>query len=401
VLLIRVVQSVHAKFHHFDLARQFHRRGWLEAIFTGYPRWKLKDEGIPAKKIRSFPWIRTFLMAKWRYGWRSPWLDRELDWLAAEALGSYVSSNLPECDIFIAISGAGLKPSRVAKSRGAPYICDRGSAHVHYVRQILEEEFARWGQVFPGIDPRGVRREEQEYEEADLITVPSQFAFRSYVAQGISASKLRRIPYGVELSRFRKVDSPPADRFEVLFVGAVSFQKGVPYLLEAFKQLRHSSKRLRVVGGIQEEMSRFLRGRKVEDVEFLGSVPQSSLSQIMSTSHVLVLPSIQDGFGMVLSQAMACGCPVICSTNTGGEDLLSSDLHDWIVPIRDARAITERLERLCQDRELQERLREQVQLLVAGLGGWDDYGQRFSEICCELIGRRVEPWCAGAVANPN
>src|SRR5262249_22744738 len=172
---MRVVQTVHALYHHFDLARQFHRQGVLEAIFTGYPRWKLAAEGLPADKIKTFPWIRTLLMAKWRFGWQHGWLDRELDWLAAEALEAYVSSRLPDCDIFIAISGAGLKTSRVAKRKGARYICDRGSTHIRFVERIMREEFQRWGQVFPEIDPRAVAKEEAEYQEADVITLPSRF----------------------------------------------------------------------------------------------------------------------------------------------------------------------------------------------------------------------------------
>src|SRR5215470_13868772 len=100
---MKVVQTVHAKYHHFDLARQLHRRGWLQAIFTGYPRWKLAGEGLPANKIKTFPWIRTLLMAKWRFGGDQGWLDRELNWLSAEALEAYVCSHLPDCDVFIAL----------------------------------------------------------------------------------------------------------------------------------------------------------------------------------------------------------------------------------------------------------------------------------------------------------
>src|SRR5262249_46394382 len=134
----------------------------LEAIFTGYPKWKLRDEGLPDQKIRTFPWIMTPLMAKWRFGWEQPWLDREMSWWAAQALDAYASVRLPECDIFIALSGAGLKTARVAKQRGARYICDRGSTHIRFVQRIMEEEFARWGQSFPGIDPRPVAKEEAE-----------------------------------------------------------------------------------------------------------------------------------------------------------------------------------------------------------------------------------------------
>jgi starch synthase len=392
---MKVVLSVHAKFHHFDLARQLHRQGMLEAIFTGYPRWKLKNEELPPEKVKTFPWIRTLLMAKWRFGWEHGWLDRELNWFATEALENHVASNLPDCDVLVAISGAGLKTSRVVKARGGRYICDRGSTHVRFVERILREEFNRWGQAFPEIDPRAVAKEEIEYEAADVITVPSRFCVRSFVEMGVPQEKVRKIPYGVELSRFRKVADAPQDRFEVLFVGQVSFQKGVPYLLEAFKRLKHPNKRLRVVGAMSNEMRVFLRDRQADHVEFVGAVAQAELVPIMSTGHVLVLPSIQDGFGLVLGQAMACGCPVICSSNTGGEELFCDGREGFVVPIRDADAIATRLEELCQDPRLRNQMSEAAIRRVNQIGGWDDYGGKYGELCRELC----SPALAGATSS--
>src|SRR5262245_17664877 len=127
---MKVVQTVFARFHHFDLARQLHRQGMLEAIFTGYPRWKLNNEGLPQDKIHTFPWLQTFLMCKWRYGLVNPRFDREIAWWAAQALDAHVASHLPQCDVFIGISGSGLKTSRKVRRRGGRYICDRGSSHV-------------------------------------------------------------------------------------------------------------------------------------------------------------------------------------------------------------------------------------------------------------------------------
>jgi len=398
---MKVVQTVHGKFHHFDLARQLYRHGMLEAIFTGYPRWKLKDENLPADKIKTFPWIRTFLMAKWHYGFVNPWLDRELNWLAGETLDAHVASRLPDCDVFVGLSGSGLKTSAVVKRRGGWYICDRGSTHIRFVEQLLREEFNRWGQAFPEIDARAVAKEEQEYAAADIITIPSGFCMQSFIEMGVPARKLRKIPYGVELGRFRKVADPPADRFEVLFVGQVSFRKGVPYLLEAFQRLKHPRKRLRVVGAMQNEMKAFLRERRFEGVEWLGPVPQPQLVPIMSSSHAMALPSIEDGLGLVLGQAMACGCPVICSTNTGGEDLVEDGRAGFVVPIRDPQSITARLEELAQDPSLQNRMGEAARQRVKQIGGWNEYGDNYASLCRELSGRvetvRAPELCAAGI----
>jgi glycosyltransferase involved in cell wall biosynthesis len=367
----------------------------LEAIFTGYPRWKLRSEGLPPEKVRTFPWLRTLIMAKARFGIENHWLDRELNWRAALLLDRYVASHLPACDVFVALSGAGLETGRLAKRRGGRYICDRGSTHIRFAERTIAEEFERWSEPWVGIDPRPVAREEEEYDTADAITVPSEFCVRSYVQMGVPPEKIRKVPYGVELSRFRKVSDPPKDRFEVLFVGRVAFHKGVPYLLEAFGALRHPRKRLRVVGPIDGEMKTFLRRKNPEHVEFVGNLPQSQLIPLMSSSHVMVLPSVLDGLAMVLGQAMACGCPVICSPNTGGEEILSvsKPLAHFIVPIRDAAAITSRLEELCQNADLQQRVSEAGLQRVKQLGGWDDYGGQYATVCRDL--------CAGSGGSPS
>src|SRR5262249_39296909 len=188
-----------------------------------------------------------------------------------------------------------------------------------------------------------IAREEMEYAAADVITVPSNFCVRSFVEMGVPPQKIRKIVYGVDLSRFRKVADPQPDGFDVLFVGQVSFRKGVPYLLEAFAGLKHPRKRLRIVGAMQPEMKVFLQNKHFENVEFLGPLPQRDLIPFMSASHVMVLPSIEDGLGLVLGQAMACGCPIICSTNTGGGGLLSAGQGGFVVAVRGAAAITPRL----------------------------------------------------------
>jgi glycosyltransferase involved in cell wall biosynthesis len=90
----------------------------------------------------------------------------------------------------------------------------------------------------------------------------------------------------------------------------------------------------------------------------------------------MVLPSVQDGFGMVLSQAMACGCPVIGTTHTGADDLLEHGQQGFIVPTRDAQALTRHLQMLADDPALRAAMSLRAVLRVQSAGGWHDYGQQ-------------------------
>ena len=387
---MRVVQTVFGKFHHFHLARQLHQREMLAGIFSSYPSFKLRNQGIPMDLVHTFPYLHMSQFAAMRYGLGGSAFGLELSWWVALTLDGYVADRLPDCDVFIGISGSGLKTGRLAQKRGGKYICDRGSSHIRYTNEILTEEYRRWGQEFEGVYHKHLTREEHEYDQADLITVPSKFARRTYIEMGVPPEKLRHVAYGADLSRFSKVADPPVDSFEVLCVGHIAFQKGVPYLLEAFEKFRHPHKRLTMVGAVAPEMEQFLKGKQWEHVEFLGNVPHARMKDVMSRSHVVVFPSINDGFGMVIGEAMACGCPVISSENSGGMDLIKDGHEGYVVPIRDSASITDRLEQLAQDPVLRETMGVRSLERVASIGGWDTYGRNYVAVLEALMADRQE-----------
>src|ERR1039458_6857449 len=187
-----VTQICIGRFHHFHLARQLERHGLLETIWTGYPRFKLKDEpGIPAEKILCFPWLQAPYMARYRFGldgWK--WLDREWTWLAHETLDRHAAKKLQHPSIVVALSGSGLHAGRKAQSAEGRFVCDRGSSHIRYQDRILKEEYKRWGLVFQGVDPRMISKEVAEYEQADAVTVPSELVSQSFLTEGVPAGKV-------------------------------------------------------------------------------------------------------------------------------------------------------------------------------------------------------------------
>jgi glycosyltransferase involved in cell wall biosynthesis len=386
---MRIVQAVFGVFHHFELARELERRGHLSVIYSTFPWRRLQREGLPHSRVQTFPWLHTaeFLFQKYRIGGR--WATDFLGYRNALAFDEWMLRRIPVCDAFIAISGAGLKAGKKVQNSGGVYICDRGSSHQRYQEQIVTDEYQRWGVNIPVSDERDTVREEKIYEAADLITVPSGFAERSFLEMGIPKEKLRRIPYGVRLERFRPVGQPQEGRFDVLFAGAVSLRKGFPYLLQAFSQVQHPAKRLRVAGAMRPDLEAVLSRLPQQNVEFLGSVPQDRLIELMSTSTVMVLPSIEEGLALVQGQAMACGCPVIASTNTGSEDLFTDDVEGFIIPIRDTEVLTHRMQQLADDPSLRERMSQAALARVKSLGGWKEYGDHWERLLYEVTGQNL------------
>ena len=186
---MKIIQTALGKNHYFHLARYLYQQNALECIFTGYPWVKLKSELLPKEKVKTFPWLLAPFMAATHFSLLSKL--RDLNWIYPHwiyyhqaLLDKYVTYNLKDCDIFIGQSQNGLISGIKAKELGALYICDRPSTHIRHQSEIIKEELTLWN-IKPtpiySVDPRSILTEEKEYELADYVVVPSEFARKSFV----------------------------------------------------------------------------------------------------------------------------------------------------------------------------------------------------------------------------
>ncbi|NJN85137.1 MAG: glycosyltransferase family 4 protein [Leptolyngbyaceae cyanobacterium SL_7_1] len=179
-----------------------------------------------------------------------------------------------------------------------------------------------------------------EWQLADRIVVPSSYTHRSMVAIAPTLQfKLHIVtPMGnVDAYRLlQQVRQYRGDRpLRVLFVGRVNLRNGIPDLLTAFQRIDPCWASLTIAGRLclQPERLQPFQNR----VTFLGSVPSIHLPQLYRSADVLILPTISDGFGTVISEAMATGLPVIATDHCG--DLVQHGVNGWRIPIRQPDAI--------------------------------------------------------------
>jgi glycosyltransferase involved in cell wall biosynthesis len=358
------------------------------SLFTSTPGWMV-DAAVASRvhiRLRWATWGQA-LRRLARYGLYVPdgvfW---ELERRARPDLSRWIAPRLDGLALVDALSSWGADLAPVLHRAGARYVCSRGSSHIEFQQEILEDEFARWAAPSPPRFPRWlVERELAEYAAADAIAVPSQFVLRTFLERGVPAEKLHRCPYGVDLSRFSP--RPRADdRFRVLFVGSVSIRKGIGYLLEAVRPLVCAGQlELWLVGAVAPD-ARPLLARHADLFVHQGFVPPERLADTYSQGSVLVLPSVEEGLGRVQAQAMACGLPVIATRNTGAEDLLTDGREGFIVPIRDRGAIRERLEWMLEHPDERQAMGAAALRRVASLGGWADYGAAIERMYLGLLG---------------
>ncbi|HEY2483242.1 MAG TPA: glycosyltransferase family 4 protein [Caulobacteraceae bacterium] len=334
---LKIAIATAGRFHVLDLARELHALGHEVRFYSYVPRARARRFGLPDRchvGLLAFTW--PFLV--WDRLAPRLWPQTRERFLH-QMLDRAVIFRLRPCDVFICMSGIYLAAARHARQRfGARVWLERGSMHILAQDEILA--------AIPGAtrpDPYVVRRELEGHRLADRIVVPSRHVVDSFVRDPAAWEKLFRNPYGVDLAMFpQQKHRPSGAPLELLFVGAWSLQKGCDVLTTAVRTV--DGVRLTHVGPMGD------LAFPVDDHRFshFAPVTQPSLTDFYSKSDVLVLPSRQDGFGLVLPQALASGLPVICTDRTGGIDLAHTPAlaeRITLVPVDDASALAEAIAR--------------------------------------------------------
>ena len=373
---MRVELSVAGKFQIFDLAKQLLKRDHLELLITSYPKFEVKKYGIPPEKVRSIL-IKEILQRSWQ---KLPRVLRNAynpQYAIHEIFDRLASTRLVAADIFAGGSSFSLHTLRKAKKMGAITIIEHGSSHIAYQNRILKEEYERFGVKigpFQLPDPRIIEKELQEYAEADYVAIPSLFNRRTFLDEGVPSNKIIQVPYGVDLSLFRQVKKND-DVFRVIFAGGLGLRKGTHYLLQAFAELNLPNSELLLIGAITEEIKPFLKKYEGK-YKHITYQPMKELYAFYSQGSVFVMPSIEEGLALVQPQAMACGLPIIATTNTGAEDIVRDGLDGFIIPIRDVPALKEKILYMYEHPEERKRMSASAKEHVSSGFTWDDYGNK-------------------------
>ncbi len=391
---MRVTIVVGGRWHAFDLARQLHTQGHLHRLVTNYPRWFVTRWGIPPEKVVSLP--LTFWLVKAIYKLGGEALMMRCQWWVHRWFAQRAARYLEGSELIHGWSQWSEPSLRWATQNQIPSVLERSSAHILEQSRLLQDEHARLGLHWPKTHPWIEAMELREYNLCSSIAVPSLFVERSFHSRGFNSETLHRNALGVSLEMFKPPTEPPAppdqDGLRAIYAGSLSVRKGIPDLLEGFTSANLPNASLTLVGGETPALEVMLK-QQPSSVLLLGHRPQAELVGYYQRSHCFVIASIEEGMAMVQMQALACGLPLICTTNTGGEDLLrlqgangqEGDLGiqqfpaGFVIPIHHPEAIAHCLERLQKTPLLWKKMREAALSLASSKLSWAAYGSRAIE----------------------
>jgi glycosyltransferase involved in cell wall biosynthesis len=267
-----------------------------------------------------------------------------------------------------------------AKQLGIHCLYDLPIAYYKTSQRIHTEEVERFPTLrsaMPAAREPGwkLERKQKEVELADHIFVASSMTERSLLDAGVNPKKVTVIPYGAPTNYFRPLPKPD-HIFRAIFVGRFSPRKGAHYLLKAWKDLNLTQAELMIVGSNMMPHDWFAPYQDL--CRQVASVSHMSLNQYYSAANVLVFPSLVEGFGLVLTEAMACGIPIITTPNTAGPDLITDGVEGFIVPIRDVDALKEKLEWCYQNPDALAEMGKAARKKAESLS-WENYRQHLAE----------------------
>ena len=232
--------------------------------------------------------------------------------------------------------------------------------HAKAVRQLLTEERERVPQASFSLNREGelalprdkVEALEQEAHLANGWVTASSYTASTLISAGIDGGRIHIVPYGVDGKIYSRRHTGPttSDPFTVYFLGSLSQRKGLYDLLEAITLLKTRNVRL------------LLRGRGSVDWRLLSEYRHLNIDvqiglstdKIVAELHqadLFAMPSLVEGFGHSILQAMSCGVPVVTTRNTCGADIIQPGKSGFLVPIRAPNAIASIIEEACCNRE--------------------------------------------------
>ena len=282
-----------------------------------------------------------------------------------------------------------LRTLETAAKLGIPTVLERPNANTRFAMEVVQQECERLRVTLPpdhehAYNAKRLRKEEAEYALATRLLCPSSFVVKTFLDKGYAMQKLARHLYGFDKSLYYPSTAlrDPTRGLKMLFVGVCAVRKGVHYALEAWLRSPACEHGTFLIAGeflpaYAERLAPMLSHPSIRVLGHRNDVPE-----LMRSSDILVLPSIEEGFGLVIAEAMGSGCVPLASEAC--TELCSHMETGLVHRVGDVSALTEQITMLHRNRELLENLRS-ASLNMADQITWIAAGKRLLQVYRETI----------------
>jgi glycosyltransferase involved in cell wall biosynthesis len=382
-------------------ARAFYSAGWLRALYSCIC-WN--DDAVFAKLLpeqlvlqlgrRSFTEVPLSLQHS--YPWREmgrllgdvppiSWLRHIAhDPFSVDSVASnfdrHVAARLPSLtglQAVYAYEDDALMMFQAAERLGLRRIYDLPIGYWRAAQKIFEEERElqpEWACTLTGLNDSTAKlaRKDQELQLADLVVVPSEFVRSTLLAHNTCTAPIAVVPFGSSQPLLFPPQPSPTAQLRVLYVGSLGQRKGLSYALDAIHALGEQVS-FTMIGRVTAPGCRPLLDA-LERHSWIETLPHAQILEQMRQHDVLLLPSIFEGYALVISEALSQGLPVLTTPNSGASQTIRDGVEGFIFPIRDSQAIAECLLQLVTNRDQLSAMRQACLHRAAELS-WAGYEQ--------------------------
>lgn len=295
------------------------------------------------------------------------------------AFNKLVAMRLKKCDVLIGLNGCAVEASiKATKKYKAITICDQGSSH------ILKQNAIHNTYSDVPTSRRNTENMLKHYEVVDYFMTASKYVANSDVENGIKEERILYNPYGVNLSLFKPSPKIPHNAYDVIMVGSWWKHKGCDMLAEAC--IERLKVRLLHVGSVVD--CKLPESPLFKHIDF---VAENELPFYYAQAKLFVMPSLDEGYGLVLLQAAACGLPIVGSSRTGTPDTgeLLGNAPECIT-IREPLSVETIAEAISNGLTIADKYKEGVRNpykdTIQNIS-WEAYGERWYNIIKQLLKR--------------
>jgi len=259
---------------------------------------------------------------------------REMD---ARIFDNIVSNFSGECDVFHGWATFSLKSSKKHKKRGSKFLLDRACPHILFQEQLLIEEAELTKSVYSPVSKEFLNRCIEEYDLADKIIVPSNYSADSFINQGFKKNKIEVLRLDANfVPKKKKIWKSKKKNFILGTIGGNPLRKGLKYLVDAWQSLKLKDATLLIKTSeieLKKNKELFNKIRNDDSIKMISYV--KDIESFYLNCDLFCLPSIDDGFGMVVLEAMSVGIPVITTKNVGASEIIKNNINGFVGEKRD------------------------------------------------------------------
>jgi len=369
---MKITYAAPVRPHPYKYAEAFERANCLHAFISGFsrlsPRSPLPTIGNKLKRHDHFWTVYLACLKLNMPDAITSWIHNTGNLEIDKASYPYAEKS----DVFIYYRTTGMNTARILHKKKSPTICimEEVNSHIEYANDILKEEHTKLRISSPFKSDFDYHKRLEAYDDADFILCPSGFVKRSFLSKGFQSEKLIQANFGFPKI---EIDSPKLyldDTFRVLYVGQINYRKGLRYAIRAFDKLSIPKKEFFIVGpktsitGLEDVV--MPRG-----VYFTGPLKGSHLQEQYRRASLFILPSLEEGLALVQGEALSFGTPLLITTNTGGEDLITNGIEGYIVPPADEYSLLQKMEEMATNKNLLRIMSLNALETARNLGSWD------------------------------